>query len=359
MPYIGQSPSQVAFLVDTFNGNGSTIVFTTSVAPANTASVLVAISGVVQDPSTYSVSGSTLTFSAAPPTGTGNISCRYLGIPASGVTTTAYSTRTEFTATAGQTSFSTPSYTAGFIQVYRNGILLGTADYTATTGTTVVLASGATAGDLVTTISFYVSSVLNAIPATTGSVGSTYLANNLSLTSPTLSSPTINGTYTGGTSLITSGTVVSSTSGTSIDFTSIPSWVKRITVMFNGVSTNGTSPIQIQLGAGLVQTTGYSCNNTNTSTSTANLAVVYTTGFVVLALYAAANTAQGQSIFSLLDVSTGVWANQSIIAQNGAYSGLSFCSGSKTLSGTLDRVRITTVNGTDTFDAGSINIIYE
>jgi len=178
MPYIGSSPSQVAFLVDTFSGNGSTTAFTTSVAPANTASVLVAISGVVQDPSTYSVSGTTLTFSAAPPSGTGNISARYLGIPASGVTTTAYRTITEFTATAGQTTFTPPSYTVGFIQVYRNGVLLGSADYTATNGTTVVLTTGATAGDLITTISFYVSSVLNAIPATAGSVGQTYLANN-------------------------------------------------------------------------------------------------------------------------------------------------------------------------------------
>jgi hypothetical protein len=139
-----------------------------SVAPANTASVLVAVSGVLQDPSTYSVSGLTLTFSGAPPTGTGNISARYLGIPASGVTTTAYRTITEFTATAGQTTFTPPSYTVGFISVYRNGVLLGSADYTATNGTTVVLATGATAGDLITTESFLVSSVLNAIPNTTG-----------------------------------------------------------------------------------------------------------------------------------------------------------------------------------------------
>lgn len=176
MPYIGQSPSQVAFLTDTFSGNGSTTAFTMSVAPANTASVLVAVSGVLQDPSTYSVSGLTLTFSAAPPTGTSNISARYLGIPASGVTTTAYRTQTEFTATAGQTTFTPPSYTVGFISVYRNGVLLGSAAYTATNGTTVVLTTGATAGDLITTQSFYVSSVLNAIPATAGSVGSTYLA---------------------------------------------------------------------------------------------------------------------------------------------------------------------------------------
>jgi hypothetical protein len=79
---------------------------------------------------------------------------RYLGIPASGVTTTAYRTTTEFTATAGQTSFSVPSYTVGYVDVYRNGVMLGSADYTATSGTTIVLASGASAGDLVEVISF-------------------------------------------------------------------------------------------------------------------------------------------------------------------------------------------------------------
>ena len=178
MPFIGNSPYQVAFLTDTFSGNGSTTAFTMSVAPANTSSVLVAVSGVLQDPSTYSVSGTTLTFSAAPPTGTGNISARYLGIPASGVTTTAYRTVTEFTATAGQTTFTPPSYTVGFIQVFRNGVLLGSADYTATNGTTVVLALGATAGDLVTVESFYVSSVLNAIPNTVGAVTPSLLSGN-------------------------------------------------------------------------------------------------------------------------------------------------------------------------------------
>jgi len=174
--YIGNEPTSVAFLTDTFSGNGSTTTFTMAVAPASTSSVLVAVSGVLQDPSTYSVSGTTLTFSGAPPSGTSNISVRFLGIPASGVTTTAYRTVTEFTATAGQTTFSVPSYTVGFIDVYRNGVMLGSADYTATSGTTVVLAAGATAGDLVEVISFQVSSVLNAIPGTAGSVGTTYLA---------------------------------------------------------------------------------------------------------------------------------------------------------------------------------------
>lgn len=187
MSYIGNTPFTAAFLTDTFSGNGSTVAFTMSVAPANTSSILVAVTGVVQDPSTYSVSGTTLTFSQAPPSGTSNISVRYLGIPASGVTTTAYRTQTEFTATAGQTTFSVPSYTVGYIDVYRNGLLLGSADFTATTGTTVVLANACAAGDFVETVSFYVSSVLNAIPATNASVQQTYLASGVAGTGPSFS----------------------------------------------------------------------------------------------------------------------------------------------------------------------------
>ena len=188
MSYIGNAPISAAFLTDTFSGTGSQTAFTMTVAPANTSSIIVAITGVLQDPSTYSVSGTTLTFSAAPPSGTSNISVRYLGIPASGVTTTAYRTVTEFTATSGQTSFSVPSYTVGYIDVYRNGVQLGSADFTATTGTTVVLATGATTGDLIRTISFYVSSVLNALPQTGGT-----LTGNLVVTGtetvPTITSP--------------------------------------------------------------------------------------------------------------------------------------------------------------------------
>ena len=175
MAFIGNTPISVAFLTDTFSGNGSTTAFTMTVAPANTSSILVAVTGVVQDPSTYSVSGTTLTFSGAPPSGTSNISVRYLGIPASGVTTTAYRTVTDTTATASQTSFTIPSYTVGYVDVFRNGVRLAAADFTATTGTTVVLVNACTVGDTVTTESFYVSSVLNAIPATAGSVSDSYI----------------------------------------------------------------------------------------------------------------------------------------------------------------------------------------
>ena len=198
MSYIGNAPISAAFLTDTFSGNGSTVAFTMTVAPANTSSIIVAITGVLQDPSTYSVSGTTLTFSAAPPSGTSNISVRYLGIPASGVTTTAYRTVTNTTATAGQTSFTIPSYTVGYVDVYRNGVYLPTSDYTATTGTTVVLTNAATVGDTITTISFYVSSVLNAVLTSGGA------STNQTLTSPIIigSTPQItvytsgSGTYT-------------------------------------------------------------------------------------------------------------------------------------------------------------------
>ena len=177
MSYIGNEPSSTAFLTDTFSGNGSTTAFTMSAAPATSSAVLVSITGVLQDPATYGVVGTTLTFSAAPPSGTGNISVRYLGIPASGVTTSAYRTITEFTATAGQTTFTPPSYTPGFISVFRNGALLSTTDYTATNGTTVVLGSAAAAGDLVTIESFYVSSVLNALPQTGGTLSGSLVVN--------------------------------------------------------------------------------------------------------------------------------------------------------------------------------------
>lgn len=80
MAYIGNQPITSTFLTDTFSGNGSSTAFTMSIAPASTTSVLVVVTGVVQDPSTYTISGTTLTFSAAPPTGAGNVSVRYLGV---------------------------------------------------------------------------------------------------------------------------------------------------------------------------------------------------------------------------------------------------------------------------------------
>ena len=209
MSYIGNLIYQSAFVTDQFSGTGSQTAYTMSVAPAGTTNVLVVVSGVVQDPSTYGVVGNTLTFSAAPPSGTGNISCRYLGVPVTGVTTTAYRTVTEFTATAGQTTFTPPSYNVGFINVYLNGVLLGSADYTATNGTTVVLTTGASVGNLVTVESFSISSVANAIPNAAGSVSNSNLAT-ASITSDKFASTTGSGAVV----LATSPTLVTPALGT-------------------------------------------------------------------------------------------------------------------------------------------------
>jgi hypothetical protein len=152
---------------------------------------------------------------------------------------------------------------------------------------------------------------------------------------------------------ITSGTAVASTSGTSIDFTSIPSWVKRITVMFSGVSTNGTSVPLIQLGSGSVQTTGYTSIGTGFAGSIGT--TDYTTGFGISDAGSAAYTYSGSFVLCLL--SSNIFDGNGIFRRTATNGCLG--AGSVTLSGTLDRIRITTVNGTDTFDAGSINILYE
>ena len=175
----------------------------------------------------------------------------------------------------------------------------------------------------------------------------------------TITVPAVAGTFTAtigsatGTHYpFTAGTAVASTSGTSIDFTSIPSWVKRITVMFQGVSTNGTSNLLIQIGSGSITSSGYTSGawsaNVNNSTSTA--------GFLITGTNTSAGNCYGNIFINLFSSNSYV---ESHSIGSPANNNQSVGGGSVTLSGALDRVRITTVNGTDTFDAGSINILYE
>ena len=153
-------------------------------------------------------------------------------------------------------------------------------------------------------------------------------------------------------SVITSGTAVATTSGTSIDFTSIPSWVKRITVMVSNVSTNGASNLLVQMGtSGGIQATGY----LSTAATISNALVDTTAGFIITYQNNAAWLSKGAIVFNI--TGADVWLGTGITTQTAATA--SFNSGTKTLGGTLDRVRLTTVNGTDTFDAGSVNILYE
>jgi hypothetical protein len=149
------------------------------------------------------------------------------------------------------------------------------------------------------------------------------------------------------------GTAVASTSGTSIDFTSIPSWVKRVTVIFNEVSTNGTAAILVQLGTGGIPTTsGYLA--TRVELSTTGTAANTTNGHGVVS-GAAANVASGQIVFC--NVSGNIWIGTGSVKQSTTF--MTFSNSSVTLGGALNMLRITTNGGTDTFDAGSVNILYE
>jgi hypothetical protein len=159
---------------------------------------------------------------------------------------------------------------------------------------------------------------------------------------------------------LVSATAQASTSGTSIDFTSIPSWVKRVTVMFNGVSTNGTSPIIVQLAAsGSVQTTGYTGTMFQAQQSQTCVITTLSSGFNVVDVTGALATQTMYGTMTLNLVSSNDFMATGLFGSPLATERMYSLSGYKSLGAALDRVRITTVNGTDTFDAGSINIMYE
>lgn len=160
----------------------------------------------------------------------------------------------------------------------------------------------------------------------------------------------------GRASALVSGTSVASTSGTSIDYTSIPSWAKRITVLFGAVSTNGTSLPMVQIGAGSVVTSGYNCLASGYVNGTAPGVSAAATGFTINSSGTASATVSGEMRITLL--SANLW-QCAFAGFDGATNRVLITTGSLTLSSTLDRVRITTVGGTDTFDAGSVNILVE
>lgn len=153
-----------------------------------------------------------------------------------------------------------------------------------------------------------------------------------------------------GTGLI-SGTAVSA-SGTSVDFTSIPSWVKRITISLESLSTNGSTGVSLQLGdSGGIETTGYVCATGNAGSSTTEFPLTGGSG-------AAAAVYQGVIFLTLMNAATNLWCVSSQVARTDTSAVLTVV-GSKSTSAVLDRVRLKSGNGTDTFDAGSINILYE
>jgi hypothetical protein len=187
-------------------------------------------------------------------------------------------------------------------------------------------------------------------PAGSKNVFVTYPASQATLldATQTLTNKTIQG------GAITSGTLVNTTSGTSVDYTGIPSWVKRISILMNGVSTNGSDNLFLQLGTSSgIDSTSYVAslgviNSTAVSTSST------TAGFQLASLTATRTTS---GIATLAHLGSNVWALSGVTKADTTI--LNMFGGNKTLGAVLDRVRITTTGGVNTFDAGSVNILYE
>ena len=238
-----------------------------------------------------------------------------------------------------------------------------------TTAGTAISVSGDTSGQLVlqtngTTTAVTISTgqvvtLAQPLPVASGGSGVTTSTGTGAVVLGT--SPTITGAVmsTMASSVITAGTAVASTSGTSIDFTGIPSWAKRVTVMFSGVSTSGTSLPMIQLGdSGGIETTGYTAGSSllaPASIGTSN----YTTGFTFRTDALASIVMDGFITINLVSSSTNTWVAGGTIYAPTPSAYMAAVAGAKSLSATLDRVRLTTVGGSDTFDAGSLNILYE
>lgn len=151
---------------------------------------------------------------------------------------------------------------------------------------------------------------------------------------------------------------LTSASGASVDFTGIPSWTRRVTINFFGISTNGTNPLLVQMGdAGGVETSGYLGASSALPNAAAIAAANSTAGFILQSV-AAANVIHGKLVLDLLDPATNTWAASGVFALSNAATSI-VVAGTKATSAGLDRVRITTTTGVDTFDAGSLNIAFE
>lgn len=214
-----------------------------------------------------------------------------------------------------------------------------------------VVISGDTSGTATLQAQAIAGNTVLTLPTTNGTLITT--ASGQTLTSPTITGAVMSSMAS---SVITSGTAQNTTSGTSIDFTGIPSWVKRITVLFSGVSTSGTSSVIVRIGAGSILTTGYLSSSWQGGSS--DTGITYTNGFGIDAISASNYLRSGKLV--LTNISGNTWIGDGVIARlPGVNDAVWALAGNVTLSGTLDRVSVTTSNGTDLFDAGSINILYE
>ena len=227
---------------------------------------------------------------------------------------------------------------------------LGTVSSGVWQGTAVAVGYGGTGAATLTANSVLLGNGTSAVQVVApGTSGNVLTSNGTTWTSAATagSVSSVNGKTGTVQSVVIAGTAVASTSGTSIDFTALPSWVKRITVMFNGVSTNSTSNYLIQLGTGSTTftTSGY-VSSCRSATSTA--------GFLIVDGPTAASLVSGA--ITLTNFSGNTWVSSGVLQISGG--GAYYSSGVIALAAQLTAVRITSVTP-DTFDAGSVNILYE
>lgn len=247
-----------------------------------------------------------------------------------------------FTITAGQWMLLIPTGAWPLTYNATTCNINGGASYTCAAGDRVIVTK---ALDGVT----YVNIIKQSDAATTTSSGIAELATTAEMAARTDTVRAVTPASLQG--IVTSGSVINTTSGTSHDFTGIPSWAKLITINISGVSTNGTSPLLFQIGdSGGIENTGYSGAVMDVSA-----AAYHSAGFQIQNSSAAAQAWHGSFTLSLLSGNT--WSISGGISSTSSGYIATF-SGSKDLSATLDRVRLTTVNGTDTFDSGTFNILY-
>jgi len=224
-------------------------------------------------------------------------------------------------------------------------------------------------GNVASTDDFYVIYLGKALQTTTppdGSVGTAKIADSaVDLTSKVTGVlPVANG-GTGVSSEVPNITVtadyVDTTSGTSIDFT-IPSGVKRITALMRGVGLSGTAIAMFRLGtSGGIVTSGYRGVSSNDAGNTYSYSA-YGEGFLIdnSASASASDTRHGVFTFYLADATNGLWIGAGNTCRGSDGQGFNFVSSGKVgISGTCTTLRLTTSNGTDTFDGGSITILTE
>ena len=389
--YIGNTVQNQGFTpaVDFFSGNASTTTFTLSRPVASTYQMIVVVANVAQNPgSAYTVSGNTITFASAPPTGTNNIWVEYTSLitqvnalsQAPSVIGPMSVGINNATGVGGTTNpiVSMSGASNNYVQAYVNNTTNGSsssADLVAypnngsdSHGWVDMGITSQTYADTTYTVTGPNESYLfGSAPSGSSTTGNLVYATDSTGTqnahqfyvggfTQAKSAYKFAIESTGAHGQLVSGTAVASTSGTSIDFTGIPSWVKRITVMFNGVSTSGASNLIARIGSGSIDSTAYSGSAALVGSATANSTT--TTGYLLTPSQGAATVTQGIVTLCLINASTNTWISSGVLASSDA-GNVAISGATKSLSGTLDRVRITTVNGTDTFDAGSINIMYE